>query len=384
MSDLKDTLDQIGSAFKKFRGENDEKINGMSEQLNALDTVVGRLIIPGGGSSYATGGGRMSTGAENEHKEKFMAWARQGTDPDGLKTIEASMSTLSDPDGGYLVPVEVDKNIEKLALASVAMRRIATIKTSKGEYKRPLSKGGTDGGWVGEKENRSETDTPELAIFAPPMCEIYANPKTTQKLLDMSEFDIAGWFTDEINNVFIEKEGTGFISGDGVGRVHGIIDESKMVADASWAFGKTGFITGGHATLINNADALIDLQHALKPIYRQNGTFLMNDNTLSVVRRLKDGDGNYIWMPGLMENSPDILLGKPIEIDDNMPDIGADAFPICFGDFKRAYTIVDHTSGIRMLRDPYSEKGFVSFYTTKRLAGGISNAQALKFLKIST
>ncbi len=164
----------------------------------------------------------------------------------------------------------------------------------------------------------------------------------------------------------------------------GIIDETLMVANASWVYGKTGYIAGGHASLLNNVDKLFDLQHALKPAYIQNAVWLMNDNTFNVIRKFKDGEGNYLWRPGLQDKAPDTLLGKPIVIDDNMPDIGANAYPIAFGDFKRAYTIVDHVSGTRLLRDPYTTKGFVNFYVTKRLAGGISNYEALKFMKIAT
>jgi HK97 family phage major capsid protein len=156
-----------------------------------------------------------------------------------------------------------------------------------------------------------------------------------------------------------------------------------MVANASWAYGKTGYITSGHATLINNVDRLISLQHSLKPVYRKNATWLMNDLTFETLRTLKDGDGKYIWRPGMELDAPDMLLGKPVEIDDNMPDIGGNAYPIAFGDFNRAYTIVDHTSGIRLLRDPFTVKGYVNFYVTKRLAGGISNYQAVKFLKVA-
>jgi HK97 family phage major capsid protein len=110
----------------------------------------------------------------------------------------------------------------------------------------------------------------------------------------------------------------------------------------------------------------------------------MNDTTFAAIRKFKDGDGNYLWRPGLLQDTPDTLLGKPVEIDDNMPDIGQDAYPIAFGDFKRAFTIVDHVSGVRLLRDPFTVKGFVNFYVTKRIAAGISNYEAIKFLKIAT
>lgn len=370
---LREVIAELGYEIAMFKERNDQR-------FDELETKVARSEFTGGSVS-----GNSLSGAARDHKEKFLAWARKGADPEGLRNLEvkAGMSTLSDPDGGYLVPVELDHEIERLALDSVAMRRIANIKTSKGEYKKPLSKGGATGGWVAEKESRTETTSPELALFSPPMQEIFAMPSITQKLLDMSDFDVAEWLLEEINGVFVEYEGEAFITGDGVCKPRGIINSSKMVANASWEFGKTGYITSGHASLLNNADKLISLQHALKPVYRKNGTWLMNDNTLEVVRKFKDGNGDYIWRPGLSENTPDMLLGKPVEVDDNMPDIGAGEYPVAFGDFQRAYTIVDHVSGTRLIRDPYTVKGYVNFYVQKRLAGGISNYSALKFLKIS-
>jgi len=380
-------MKDMGEGVEKFKAKYDGRFANLEKQLEAIETAVARGQYTGGGGSSLSGfGAGIDTQAAREHKEKFLAWARKGSDPDGLRSLEvqANLSTLSDPDGGFLVPIEIEKSIERLALASVAMRRLARVVTSKGEYTKPLSKGGATGGWVAEKAARPETDTPELTLFAPPMNEIYAMPSVTQKLLDMSDFDVENWLLEEINDVFVTTEGAGFIGGNGVSRVKGIIDSALMVANASWVYGKTGYIAGGHATLLNNADKLIDLQHALKPVYRQNATWLMNDTTFSVIRKMKDGEGNYLWRPGLAENAPDTLLGKPVEIDDNMPDIGANAYPIAFGDFKRAYTIVDHVSGVRLLRDPFTVKGYVNFYVTKRLAAGISNYEAIKFLKIAT
>ncbi|MEI6611069.1 MAG: phage major capsid protein [Deltaproteobacteria bacterium] len=373
-TELTTFINEATKNIEAFKAKYDAKFNN-------LETVVARREFSGGGSSL----GDINTTASRDHKTGFLAYARNGSDPEGLRRLEiaASLSTDSNPDGGYLVPVEIDKNIERLALASVAMRRLATIKTSKGEYTKPLSIGGATGGWVAERATRAETDTPELTLFSPPMCEVYAMPSTTQKLLDMSDFDVEGWILEEINDVFVNTEGTGFITGNGVGQVHGILDTLKMIANSGWTFGKTGFITSGHASLINNADKIIDLQHALKPVYRANGTWLMNDLTFAVIRKLKDGNGNYIVMPGLVGGAPDFLLGRPVEIDSNMPDIGANTYPVAFGDFKRAYTIVDHVSGTRLLRDPYTKPGWVNFFVVKRIAGGVSNSEALKFLKIA-
>jgi HK97 family phage major capsid protein len=262
------------------------------------------------------------------------------------------------------------------------MRRIARIVKASGDYKRPISAGGATGGWVGEVEERVETEAPELKLFAPPWSELYALPEITQALLDMSDFDVAAWLLEELQNVETEMEGAAFITGNGVKKPKGIL-AYETITNANWTWGKIGYIAGGHASLLNNADKLVDLQHALKPVYRQKGTWLMNDGTLNVVRKFKDGSGNYLWMPGLVGGSPDTLLGKPVEIDDNMPDIGTDAYPIAFADWKRAYCVGDHTVGRRLLRDPYTKKGFVKFYLTKRVFGGITNHQAVKFMKIA-
>ena len=381
MKQLTQTIEAIGVAFEGFREINDQKLDKLQNHIESVDKVVAEMKTPpGGGISRADG---FSLPHANEHHDKFLAWARKGLDPDGLRKIEASLSTLSDPDGGYLVPIIIEKNIERLAQSAVAMRRLARIVPSKGEYTKPLSKGGATGGWVAEKESRTETDTPTLTLFSPKMCEIYAQPVITQKLLDMSDFDIAGWLSEEIFDTFTTREGLAFITGDGVSKPHGIIDESLMIANASWTYGKTGFITSGHASLLNNADKLVSLQHALKPVYRQNATWLMSDSTFESIRKLKDGEGNYLWRPGLEAGQPDTLLGKPLELDDNMPNVDVDGYPVAYGDFKRAYTIVDHVSGTRLLRDPYTTKGSVAFYTTKRVAAGISNYEALKFMKIS-
>jgi HK97 family phage major capsid protein len=375
--DLTETIKALGTTVNDFMAKYNQRFTDLSKQVDNIETVLGRNHSGGGVFSVHTD----STEAR-EHKEAFLAFIRKGGNEDKLRAFEASLSTLSDPDGGYLVAEEMEKEIERLATDSVAMRRLAKVIKVKGEYKRPMSTGGTESGWVGETETRSETEASELQLFAPFWSEIYAYPKVTQKLLDLSDFDVEGWMIDEISESFTEEEGEAFITGNGVKKPFGIVDTSKMVANASWEYGKLGYVTTGSANSIL-ADSLFDLQHSLKPVYRRNGIFLMNDTTLSVIRKMKDGEGNYIVRAGLAEGAPDILLGKPIEIDDNMPDIGENAYPIAFGDFKRAYTIVDHPSGIRVLRDPYTTKGYVKFYVIKRVAAGINNTQAVKFLKVS-
>jgi HK97 family phage major capsid protein len=262
------------------------------------------------------------------------------------------------------------------------MRRLASVITiGTDTYKKLVNQGGASSGWVGEKGTRSETDSPTLKEIAINTKEIYAMPAATQKLLDDSSVDIAAWLGNEVAIEFAEEEGAAFIEGDGVSEPKGL-EAYDTVANASYAWGKIGYIASGAASTFTSADKLFDLQHALKAIYRNGASWLMNDATMLHIRKFKDGNGNYLWQPGLQPGAIDTLLGKPLEIDDNVADIGAGAYPIYFANFKRAYLIVDRF-GIRVLRDPYSSKPYILFYTTKRVGGGIVMYEAIKALKVA-
>lgn len=403
MEELKKIIEAIGRAFEQFKAENDARLkeiekkgyadpilsekvdrinaelNSMAQvkaQLEALETAVARGQFPGGGKSAVEI-------AKAEHKEAFCKWFRKGVEGD-LRSLEikASASTLSDPDGGFTVPEEVDQQIDRVAEKVSAFRRLATVRSiSTDTYKKLIGQGGATSGWVSEKGARAETDTPTLKEITINTKELYAMPAATQTLLDDSSVDIGAWLADEVSIAFNEDEGSAWITGNGVGEPRGL-EAYTAVANASYEWGKIGYIAGGHASLLNNMDKLIDLQHALKSAYRNGAAWLMNDSTALVVRKFKDGDGNYIWKPGLLEGAPDTLLGKPVEYDDNVSDIGAGKYPVWYGNFKRAYLIVDRL-GTRVLRDPYSSKPYVLFYTTKRVGGGVVMYEAIKALKIA-
>jgi HK97 family phage major capsid protein len=159
------------------------------------------------------------------------------------------------------------------------------------------------------------------------------------------------------------------------------------VANASYSWGKLGFVTTGVAADIsdsthNGLDALTDLVYSIKQGYRTNARFMMNRTLAGKIRKLKTiGDTeNPLWEPSAKLGQPATLLGYPITDDDNMSDVGSNAFPVAFGDFKRGYLIVDRV-GIRVLRDPFTNKPYVHFYTTKRVGGGVQNFEAIKLLK---
>ena len=401
--ELKETIQALGKAFDAFKAENDarlkeiekkgaadplltekvDKINAdiaqisaLKKQLDTLETAVAQGQFPGGGKNELD---RVKA----QHKDAFAKFFRKGAEG-GLRDLEvqAGLSTLSDPDGGFLVPEDYEQAIDRVALSVSAMRRLATVRTiGTDTFKKLVNQGGASAGWVGEKGARAETNTPTLTEIAINTKEIYAMPAATQTLLDDSRVDIAGWLADEVSIEFSEQESEAFINGNGVEQPKGIAAYA-MAANSSYVWGKVGYITSGNTSLVNDLDKLIDLQHALKPVYRNGAAWLMNDATLATIRKMKDGDGNYIWVPGLKDGAPDTLLGKPVEIDDNVDDIGNGKYPIFFANFKRAYLIIDR-QGVRVLRDPYTSKPYVLFYTTKRVGGGIVMYEAIKALKVS-
>ncbi len=402
--DIKKTIQDLGEAFEQFKEANEarlkqiedrggadpllkekverisadmSRIEAIKSQLETLETEVARGQLPGG-----TGDGQISV-AEREHSEGFMQFMRHGV-KDGLRDLEvkAELSTLSDPDAGFLMPPAIEGAIDKVAGTISAMRSICSTMTIGGDsYEKLVSQGGATYEWVAEKQSRSTTSTPTLAEIAINVKEISAKPRATQKSLDDVRIDLAAWLVSEVSESFDDGEGDSFISGNGVEKPKGINSYSK-VANASYAWGKIGFITSGDASLLNDFDAMIDLQDALKGKYQQGANFLMNTGTKTTIRKLKDGEGNYLLQPGIQQGEPPNILGKPFVIDDNMPDIGAGLFPVAYGNFKRAYLILDRF-GIRVLRDPYSAKPYVEFYITKRVGGGITMFEALKMLKIS-
>ena len=242
--------------------------------------------------------------------------------------------------------------------------------------------GGTASGWVGETDARSQTATSKLGLIEPFMGEIYGNPQATQKMLDDAFFNVEAWINSELATEFAEQEEIAFTTGDGTKKPKGFLAyESTDETDKVRAFGKLQHIVSGEATAVT-ADAIIKLIYTLRKAHRTGAKFMMNNNSLFAIRLLKDTEGNYLWRPGLELGQPSSLAGYGIAENEQMPDIAADAKAIAFGNFKRGYTIVDRI-GTRILRDPYTNKPFVGFYTTKRTGGMLVDSQAIKLLKIA-
>lgn len=375
--------------FKKGLGDvvQTEKVDRINAEITKLQKALDdtNAVL----AAVRVGGSAINVDPDKKaHADAFNQFFRKGVDA-GLQDLEvkAGLRTSSDPDGGALVPEEEATTIEELARTASVMRQLASVMSiSTGTYKKLVNLGGAGYGWVGETQARPETSTPTLAELAFNVMELYANPAATQTLLDDARVDIAAWLGNEVAQTFADQEGAAFITGDGVLKPRGILGYD-IVANASYAWGKIGYIPSGVAAALtdathNGTDALIDLYYSLKSTYRNGASWLMSDVVMGSIRKFKDGDDNYIWAPPTSSAEMATVLGKPIYNDDNMQAVGANAYPIAFGNFARGYLIVDRF-GIRVLRDPYTNKPWVHFYTTKRVGGGVQNFEAIKLLKVA-
>lgn len=295
------------------------------------------------------------------------------------------MTIGSNPDGGHLVPVELEQAIgARLAVIS-PIRSISGVREISGSvYKKPFLITGPATGWVGETGARTQTASPSLDALSFPAMELYAMPAATSTLLDDAAVDLDAWLAGEIDQVFAEQEGMAFVSGDGVNKPKGFLSYTN-VANASWSWGNLGYVASGAAgsfAASNPSDTLIDLIYALRAGYRQNASFVMNRRTQASVRKFKDSTGTYLWQPPATASGRASLIGFPLADTEDMPDVAANSLSIAFGDFRRGYLIVDR-QGVRVLRDPYSAKPYVLFYTTKRVGGGVQDFDAIKLMKFA-
>ncbi len=360
MTDLKTAIDDYTDAAEN-------SIDGLKGRMDNLETSLAR---PGSNGSFGF------AADDAEHKNAFLNGFIQKGDDTALKAFEAkALSTGTGGDGGFAVPTVIDEEIEKQLVDLSPLRKIVKVKTIEtSDYKRLVNTGGTGSGWVGEADGRTETGTPSLKEVAIVPGEIYANAAATQRALDDMQFDAEAWLQEEVAEEFAVKEASAIVNGTGADQPKGFLH-----ADYTGIIGK---VKTGSAGTIENADVLIDAIHALKSRYRQGAHFVMNSATVAAVRKLKDADGNFIWRVGLMEGQPDMLLGYPVAEVEDMPDMADGALSIAFGNFERAYTLVER-AGVRVLRDPYSNKPYVNFYATKRVGGALVNEDAIKLVEFA-
>jgi len=401
--DVARSFDMFFRAFEAYRQTNDarleeierrgsadvltlDKLDRLDAALDATRQRLDDLTLKARRPALSADGGRGAGAQVLEHKAAFETYLRSGRETH-LRPLEVkALSAGSDADGGYLVPEQTETEILRRMADVSPIRAIAgNRQVSSSAYKKPFAVSGPQSGWVAETAARPETASPQLAELTFPAMELYAMPAATASLLDDAAVDMDAWIAEEVETAFAEQEGKAFVTGDGVNKPAGFLSVPR-VEEASWAWGSLGTVATGAAGAFPASapsDTLIDLIYTLKSGYRQNARFVMNRKTQGAIRKLKDADGNYLWQPPASAGAPSTLMNFPVTEAEDMPDIAADAPAIAFGDFRRGYLVVDRM-GVRLLRDPYSAKPYVLFYTTKRVGGGVQDFDAIKLLTFSS
>ncbi len=377
--ELKSAMSGFMTDFKTFADTVQKRLQQQEDRMSLFDR---KTMLAARRPALAAG-----AEAEAPHQKAFAAYLRSGDDDAlrGIQTEGKAMSTALAADGGYLVDPQTADRIKATLASTASLRAIATIVTVEGSsYDVLIDHSEMGSGWASETAGATETSTPQIDRVSIALHELSALPKVSQRLLDDSAFDIEGWLAARIAEKFARSEAAAFVSGDGIDKPKGFLTYPKVDNDV-WAWGNLGYVPTGVDGALPTADAgdvLIDLVYALGAEYRSGAAFVMNSRTAGTLRKLKDADGRFLWTDSLSAGEPARLLGYPVLIAEDMPDIASGAAALAFGDFAAGYTVAERPD-LRVLRDPFSAKPHVLFYATKRVGGGVSDFAAIKLLKFS-
>lgn len=394
--EIKKAIENLGTSFEEFKKVNDQRIAEiekkgsadplLTKQLEKINTfmdsnsdIKSRLEnLETGTKAGKSSGEDEVKGDIKDYTDAFINYAKKGVEGDIGILEQKALSSASDPDGGYTVtPVMSDKIITTVFETS-PIRQVAaqqTIGTDQLDIMEDRDEAGA--GWGTEQGTVSETDTPEIGKKSIYAHDLHAMPKATQRILDDSNIDIESWLADKVASKFSRTENTAFVSGDGNGKPRGFLTYD---AGTSWGQIEQILSTSGTGGTLDQDD-FIKLLYGLKTPYQANASFLMARGTEQAARLLVDGNDQYIWQPGLQAGKPNTILGRPAVQADDMPAAATDSLSVACGDFAQGYQIVDR-AGIRILRDPFTSKPFVKFFTTKRVGGDVINFEAIKLLKL--
>lgn len=362
--------------FSKFQDRLKTQFQRQEDRMNMIEQKMQTRVS------------RPQLGAEDRdapHKQALNDYLRTGDD-DGLRGVSLegkSLNTAVSAEGGYLVdPVTAD-HVKSHLFATTSIRSIANVvAVDATAYDVLVDHSDLESGWASETGTVSETGTPSIERISIALHELSALPKASQRLLDDAAFDIEGWLADRIADKFAREEAVAFVRGDGVDKPKGFLTY-PIVEDNSWSWGNIGYTaTGADGDFASSdpADAIVDLVYALEARYRARASFVMNSKTAGAVRKMKDADGRFLWTDSMSAGEPARLMGYPVLIAEEMPDISTDETAIAFGDFSSGYTIAERPD-LRVLRDPFSAKPHVLFYATKRIGGDVTDFAAIKLLK---
>ncbi|HRO16132.1 MAG TPA: phage major capsid protein [Paracoccus sp. (in: a-proteobacteria)] len=370
---LKGAMAEFVSELRIFRENVETKLQAQEHRMTMLD----RKTAFRGRSPLA-----QAAEIEAPHQKAFAAYLRRGDDSAlrGLALEEKAMA--SSTDAGYLAAPQISEGVQAVLRTTGSLRALANVvQVESASYEVLMDKTDIGSGWASETAATAETDSPQIEKVQIPLHELAAMPKATQRLLDDASFDLESWLAERIAEKFARAEAAAFVSGNGVDKPRGLLSygsaPNATATEAQIGHVSTG-VSGDFAASAP-ANALIDLVYALGAPYRANAAFVMNSRVAGMVRKLRDGDGRYLWTDTLAAGEPARLLGYPVMISEDMPNPAANSKSIAFGDFRQAYTIAERPD-LRILRDPFSAKPHVLFYATKRVGGGLVDPRAVKLL----
>lgn len=422
--DIKQTISELGSAFEEFKATHaqeiteikkkgapdpliSEKLTKIETELSALEEVKKRLEAAEVKLDYpgATDGGDRVSPLDRKHVDAFEAWMRNPADAERKNALQAAameakaVSSSTSTGAGHAIPEIIGRKIYEVLQQESPMRRLLNVITvGSSDYKELVDVNGETSGWVGETGTRSATDTPVLEQVAPTMGELYAYPSVYEHILDDAFFNVSAWLINKVSGEFARKEGEAFISGNGTNKPTGFLNPTPTSTgdfeSPARTFGIPQYLPTGNASGLGTlsttspehypGDVFFDTIHALRPRWRMGAKWVMNTTTKGVIRKLKDSEGNYLLRQGLEVGEGNTLLGYGIEEMDHMPDLGANAFPIAFGNWNEAYMAVERI-GLRITTDDnITSPGQVKFYVRRRCGGKLRNDQALKLIKCAT
>jgi len=388
MEHIKQKIEELGHAHREFMRKNDERLNELEkkgrtdpllrqqvdriaseiqdlidvkESLERIETRLNRPIFAGAQP------GTEQSGEKKAAVNKYLRRGENALSPEEHKLLASD----SDPEGGYWVDSELSAMVINKVFETSPMRAVSTIETISGDaLEIPDDVDEADAGWTSERAVRSETNTPKIGLRRIPVHELYAMPKATQTLLDDARINVEEWLARKVSDKLARLENAAFINGNDPGKPRGILTYPAGTNNP----GQVQQVNSGSAAALT-ADGLRSLFYALKSPYVNDARWLMGRTTVEEISKLKDANNQYLWQPSLEAGEPQTLLGHAIERMEDMPAVAANSLSIAFGDFRQAYTIVDRT-GLRVLRDPFSQKPFVLFYATKRTGGDVTNFEA--------
>lgn len=377
-AEVKSAMAGFLKEFSGFQAEVKTALQQQEERMTMLDRKT---------MTYGRPALSAQADVDVPHKKAFDAYLRSGDD-DGLRGLVLegkALNTAVNADGGFLVDPQTAETIRSSLKSTSSIRAIANVvQVEATSFDVLIDHTDVGSGWATETGPQVETGTPTIERISIPLHELSAMPKASQRLLDDSAFDVEGWLAGRIADKFMRAEAASFVAGNGVDKPRGFLNHTS-VAESAWTWGNLGYIATGEVgdfAPANPADAIVDLVYALNASYRANATFVMNSKTAGAVRKMKDADGRFLWSDGLAAGEPARLMGYPVLIAEDMPDIAVNAHAIAFGDFINGYTIAERPD-LRVMRDPFSAKPHVLFYATKRVGGDVSDFAAIKLLKFA-